>query len=113
MAVSRVGKLKNQITLQNTNLTTDNVGGYTTGNTTFITSFAKITPKGGKEIFTDTTGRQIENPHTYEFMIRYRPNITTAMRILYGTRTFNIIKISDENDNNNYITIEAIENVGT
>jgi head-tail adaptor len=51
MAVSRVGKLKNQITLQNTNLTTDNVGGYTTGNTTFITSFAKITPKGGKEIF--------------------------------------------------------------
>jgi SPP1 family predicted phage head-tail adaptor len=46
-------------------------------------------------------------------MIRYRPNITTAMRILYGTRTFNIIKISDENDNNNYITIEAIENVGT
>jgi len=33
------------------------------------------------------------------------------MRILYGTRTFNIIKINDENDDNNYITLEAIEDV--
>jgi len=33
------------------------------------------------------------------------------MRILFGSRTFNIIKINDENDNNNYITLEAIEDV--
>jgi hypothetical protein len=35
------------------------------------------------------------------------------MRILFGSRTFNIIKINDENDYNNMITITAIENVGT
>jgi hypothetical protein len=32
---------------------------------------------------------------------------------LFGTRSFDIIKINDQNDFKNYITIEAIENVGT
>tara|TARA_R100001443_G_C3285981_1_gene161578 strand:+ start:318 stop:662 length:345 start_codon:yes stop_codon:yes gene_type:complete len=112
-SVSNIGKLRNKITIQNTNLTTDNHGGFTTGRSTHITAFAKMTPKSGKQIFSDKTGRQVENPHTYEFLIRYRDNITTSMRILFGTRTFDIIKINDENDFKNYITIEAIENVGT
>ena len=30
-SVSRVGKLRNKITIQNTDITTDNHGGYTTG----------------------------------------------------------------------------------
>jgi len=116
MSVSRVGKIKNQITLQNTDLSTDNIGGYTTGRSTYVTAFAKITPKSGKQIFSDKTGKQIENPHTYEFLIRYngiKSDITTKMRIKFGTRTFDIVKINDENDYNNYITLEAIENVGT
>ena len=112
-SISNIGKLRNKITIQNTNLTTDNMGGYTTGRSAHITAFAKMTPKSGKQIFTDKTGRQVENPHTYEFLIRYRDGITTTMRILFGTRTFDIIKINDENDFKNYITLEAIENVGT
>jgi len=114
MSVSRVGKTRNQITLQNTDLSTDSMGGYTTARSTYVTAFAKMTPKGGKETFTDKTGRQIENSHTYEFLIRYNGTknaITTKMRILFGTRSFNIIKINDENDYNNYITLEAIEDV--
>ena len=114
MSVSRVGKTKNQITLQNTDLSTDSIGGYTTARSTYVNAFAKITPKSGKEIFSDKTGKQIENPHTYEFLIRYngtKSAITTKMRILFGTRTFNIVKINDINDYNNYITLEAIENV--
>ena len=35
------------------------------------------------------------------------------MRILFGSRTFDIVKIDDQNDYNNFITITAIENVGT
>ena len=35
------------------------------------------------------------------------------MRVLFGSRTFNIVKINNENDYNNFITITAIENVGT
>ena len=114
MSVSRVGKTKNLITLQNAVLSTDSMGGFTTARTTYVTAYAKMTPNGGKEIFSDKTGRQIENPHTYEFLIRFNGTknaITTNMRIKFGTRTFNIVKINDENDNNNYITLEAIEDV--
>ena len=114
MSVSRVGKTRNQITLQNSVLSTDSIAGYTTARTTYVTAYAKMTPKGGKEIFSDKTGRQIENPHTYEFLIRYngtKSAITTNMRILFGSRSFNITKINDENDYNNYITLEAIEDV--
>ena len=50
MSVSRVGKTKNLITLQNADLSTDNMGGYTTSRSTYVTAYAKMTPKGGKEI---------------------------------------------------------------
>ena len=43
-SVSRVGSLRNKITIQNTDLTTDNHGGFTTGRSTHVTAFAKITP---------------------------------------------------------------------
>ena len=46
-SVSNIGKLRNKITIQNTNLSTDNMGGYTTGRSTHITAFAKMTPKSG------------------------------------------------------------------
>ena len=111
--VSRVGSLRIKITIQNTNLSTDSHGGFTTGRSTHVTAFAKITPKAGRQIFNESTGEKVDNPHTFEFLIRYRSGITTTMRILFGSRTFDIVKINNENDYNNFITITAIENVGT
>ena len=112
-SVSRVGSLRNKITIQNTTTSADSHGGFTTGRSTYVTAFAKITPKGGREVFSDTTGEKVQNPHIFEFLIRYRSGITTTMRILFGSRTFNIVKINNENDYNNFITLTAIENVGT
>ena len=42
-SISNIGKLRNKITIQNTNLSTDNMGGYTTGRSAHITAFAKMT----------------------------------------------------------------------
>ena len=55
MSVSRVGKTKNLITLQTADLSTDSMGGYTTARSTYVTAYAKMTPKGGKEIFSDNS----------------------------------------------------------
>ena len=52
-SVSRVGSLRNKITIQNTDLTTDNHGGFTTGRSTHVTAFAKITPKAGRFLYFD------------------------------------------------------------
>ena len=112
-SVSRVGSLRNKITIQNNVLSGDTFGGYSTANTTFLTAFAQIKPKSAKQIFNESTGERVQNPHTFEFLIRYRSGITTTMRILFGSRTFDIVKINNENDYNNFITLTAIENVGT
>jgi SPP1 family predicted phage head-tail adaptor len=112
-SVSPVGKLRNKITIQNTDLSADTYGGYTTSRSSYITAYAQITPKTGKQIFSDTTGERIQNPQEFEFTIRYRSGLTTSMRILFGSRTFNIKSIHNDNDYDKYIKILATENVGT
>jgi len=112
-SVSPVGKLRNKITIQNTDLSGDNYGGYSTARSTYITAYAQITPKTGKQIFSQTSGERIQNPQDFEFTIRYRSGLTTSMRILFGTRTFDIKSIHNDNDYDKYIKILATENVGT
>ena len=113
MSVSRVGKLRNSIIIQSLSLGADRYGGYASPSySTVITASAKITPKSGTQTFSDKTGRQVTNPHTHDFLIRYRSGLTTTMRIKFGSRLFDIIKINDQNDDNNYITLQAKENVG-
>ena len=112
-SVSPVGKLRNKITIQNTDLSADTYGGYTTSRSSYITAYAQITPKTGKQVFSDATGERIQNPQEFEFTIRYRSGLTTSMRILFGSRTFNIKSIHNDNDYDKYIKILATENVGT
>ena len=112
-SVSPVGKLRNKITIQNTDLSGDTFGGYSTARSTYITAFAQIKPKSARQIFSDTTGERIQNPQEFEFTLRYRSGITTAMRILFGSRTFNIKSIENDNEYDKFIKIIATENVGT
>ncbi len=55
-SVSPVGKLRNKITIQNTALSSDTFGGYTTGRTTYLTAFAQIKDKTGKQILNEQSG---------------------------------------------------------
>ena len=110
--VSPVGKLRNKITIQNNVLSADAYGGFTRANTTFITAFAQIKPKSAKQVFNEQSGEKINNPQDFEFTIRYRANISTAMRILFGTRTFDIKSIENDNEYDKYIKLVATENIG-
>jgi len=111
-SVSPVGKLRNKITIQNNVLSADAYGGFTRANTTFITAFAQIKPKSAKQVFNEQTGEQISNPQDFEFIIRHRDNINVNMRILFGTRTFDIKSIENDNEYDRYIKLVATENVG-
>ena len=112
-SVSPVGKLRNKITIENPALNNDTYGGYSTTNITYIKAFAQVTPKPAKQIFSDTTGERIQNPQDFEFLIRYRTGLTTSMRVKFGTRTFNIKSIENDNEYDRYMKIVATENVGT
>ena len=67
-SVSNIGKLRNKITIQNTDLTTDNHGGFTTGRSTHVTAFAKITPKAGRVVIFN--GRHWHTSNQPEYDIR-------------------------------------------
>jgi SPP1 family predicted phage head-tail adaptor len=112
-SVSPVGKLRNKITIENTDLSNDTFGGFSTARSTFITAFAQIILKTGKQTFSASTGERIQNPQDVEFIIRFRNDITTSMRILFGTRTFDIKSIHNDNEYDKYIKILATENTGT
>ena len=112
-SVSPVGKLRNKITIQNTDRTTDNHGGFTTARSTYVTAFANIKPKSAKQSFNETTGEKVTNPQDFEFIIRHRDNINVNMRILFGTRTFDIISVEDDNEYHRYIKIIGREKVAT
>ena len=51
MSVSRVGKTKNLITLQSADLSTDNYGWLYYFRSTYVTAYAKMTPKVERNIY--------------------------------------------------------------
>lgn len=113
-SVSPVGKLRNKITIERHNFGNDTYGGYTTTTqTTVITAFAQIKPKTAKQVFNESTGERIQNPQEFEFLIRYRTGLSTAMRVKFGTRLFDIKSIENDNEYDRYMKIIATENVGT
>lgn len=61
----------------------------------FLTARAAIRPLSGREL---ERALQIQPDVTHKVTIRYRSGITTKMRILYGTRYFNILSVIDREE---------------
>lgn len=86
------GDLNRQVTVEQRAVTRDTFGQQTTTWTTFCNTWAKIEPLSGRELQL----AQAINPETsHMVVIRYRPGVTTAMRVTYQGRHFNILGILD------------------
>jgi SPP1 family predicted phage head-tail adaptor len=68
--------------------------------------WARIEPLGGNELF---AAQQIYPEANTSITIRYRPGVTSAMRILYGTRTFDIKDASDVEERHRRIDMICVE----
>ncbi len=72
----------------------------------FATLRAKIESLGGTEQF----GAAQFNPESmFRMTIRYYPGLTTAMRIRFGTRLFDVISLSDYDERHKFIIVLARE----
>ena len=109
MALS-VGKMRERIVIQSQGRTTDLGGGAAVAWSTVATTWARIVPSSGSESF---SGMQVTNTNTFEITMRYRTNITTTNRILWGSRTFNIRSVINNNERDKYLTVVAEEGVAT
>jgi SPP1 family predicted phage head-tail adaptor len=102
-----IGKLNKRITIQEQNRTPDGGGGFSVVWQSIAANpsvYASVVPLSGGEVL---SMRQLENTVTHRVMIRYRSDITTAMRILNGTEVYDIKSIINIGGRNEYIEILA------
>lgn len=103
----RSGNLKRKIIIQTYTKTPNDFGEVIKGWIDFKTAYASITPLSAKEFF--KAGVQAEATHKVE--MRYLKDIKPKMRVLYGTRVFDIesvINVREENKTLQLICTEVI-----
>lgn len=100
------GALNKQITLQSKTETSDGMGGVTETWTDQITTWAEIDPPKSREFY--GTG-QVQTEIVTRIRIRYRPNVSHAWRVKYGSRYFNITSIVNPDEANQELTIMGRE----
>lgn len=87
-----LGKLRHRITLQSKAVVKDIEGITKETWTDLATVWAAIEPLRGREYF---QAAAVNQENTVRFRIRYRPGITSSMRVKYRSRLFDIKSIID------------------
>lgn len=100
------GDLNKRITIQTKTSVADGIGGFNDTVATFCETWAGIWPVSGKEI---VSNQQLVGQVSHRVRIRYRSGVTSAMKILYGTRTFNISSVVDPNEAHEWLDLICLE----
>jgi SPP1 family predicted phage head-tail adaptor len=85
-----IGKLRHQINIQSSSGSKDSFGDVSDSWSTDSTVWASVDPLNGREL---EHALQIHSEVQYKITIRYDANIDARARILWGTRTFEILSI--------------------
>lgn len=103
----RAGELRRRVTIQQRAATQDTFGGQSTSWTDWQTNVpCAIQPLAGRELM---AARAVNAETTHMIDMRYMPGLTAAMRILYGTRVFNIVSVVNVEERNREHQIMASE----
>lgn len=88
----RAGDLRRQVLLQRREVAQDDYGQRSITWVDVATTFAEINPLSGREL---ELAQAIKAEVSHTITIRYRPNITSALRVVYQGRYFNIHAVMD------------------
>lgn len=72
----------------------------------FKTVWASVSPMNGKEY---AEAQKLRSETTYNVIVRYRPDITTDMKIRYGKKEFDIISVLNIGERKEILKIIAAE----
>jgi len=103
-----IGSLRHRVYLQKKSATRDSFGAETETWVTKATVWASIEPIYGQEYF---EGKMENAEITHQIIIRYYSSLTPDWRIKFGSRIFNIYKVFNLEFENNYMEIEATEQI--
>jgi SPP1 family predicted phage head-tail adaptor len=91
----RAGELRHRITLQTNTPTANSVGEFVDTWTDFVTVSAAVEPLTGNRLF---AAEQANSLVQGMVRIRYLAGVVATMRIVFGTRYFQIISIIDRDE---------------
>lgn len=86
------GKLRNSITIQKDTPTRDGYGAEVASWSTHASRWAWIQPLNGSEKY---VSQQIQAITTHQITIRFATGVLPKMRVLFGTRVFDIVQVLD------------------
>jgi len=87
------GRLDRWITIQQNTTAQDSAGEPIKTWATFATVWAEVVPVGGTEIF---QAQQFGAETVVKFRIRYRGDVTRAMRVNYDSDNFDITDVAED-----------------
>ena len=100
-------QMNKRVTVQTITRTSDNQGGFTEDWTNTKQIWAKIEPIKAYEKFQTM---QMATPASHRVTIRYYRNLTTANRLLYDRRIFDIKEIINLDEDNSFMRLACMEN---
>jgi len=103
---NRAATLKRRVTIQNATRTGDGQGGFTETWPDGATVWASIEPLKAYEKF---QAMQMQTPVTHKIVMRHRGDVTSASRLKYGDRIFWVKEAINEDEENRFLIIKAIE----
>ena len=104
----RNGKLRHRITLQRPGLSQDpQTGEMIPGWQDVAPAWASIEPLSAREFI---AAQAVQSDVSVRITVRYRPDITAAMRLLHGGKTYNITGVlADKGSGREYLTLPCSE----
>lgn len=107
-AENMLSRLRQRIEFQSPNDAPDGAGGVTRGWQHHAYAWAEMRAIAGKEMLDN---EQLQSPVTHRIAIRYRDDITTAMRVVYDSRVFNVRSVVNRAEKSAFLELLAEEGV--
>ncbi|MBI1261399.1 MAG: phage head closure protein [Rhizobiales bacterium] len=104
--MSRIGAMRARVTLQAATRESDGAGGSNLGWSDVATLWAAVTPRKGQERL---IGERPEARQTWEVVMRWRNDVTSAHRLLWQSRVLTIESVVDPDGRKRWLRIEAEE----
>ncbi|MDD5359488.1 MAG: phage head closure protein [Sulfurovaceae bacterium] len=102
----RVGPLNRFITIEQSQQTRDGAGGFINTWSEFTKAWAAINPVSGSSKYVSA---ERHSEATHQITIRWLDGVTPKMRVVYGTRIFEILSAPNIAERNKQIIIIAKE----
>ncbi len=91
----KIGHLRHRVTIQKKHITTDVLKQQKETWADIATVWASVEPLSGREYF---AARQTNTDVTVKVIMRYRPGVSTDMRIIFNDRVFEIISVINHHE---------------